>query len=129
MMSLSKIIAIPMIVGLCLTAAAPTGAPDDDEGIEVILTDYEIQMPDSIFAGNTVFQIINKGEMAHSFAIRGVDAEELVTELDTKLEPGASAVMEVALETGSYDVFCPIGDHDDRGMSRRVTVAANAPAE
>ena len=37
--------------------------------------------------------------------------------------PGESASVTVDLESGTYEMYCPIGNHRDLGMTGEVTVS------
>jgi hypothetical protein len=89
--------------------------------VEVSLTDFAIDMPETLPAGSTTFVVTNDGDATHGFEI---ESEELGVEegLEQNLEPGQSATLEVDLEAGTYEVYCPVGNHADMGMSLEVTV-------
>ena len=59
-----------------------------------------------------MFRAENAGRTVHALQIEGNGIEE-VTE-DT--EPGESAELEVNLEPGTYELYCPVGNHEERGM-------------
>jgi len=46
---------------------------------------------------------------------RGSEGESLEEKTDP-IAPGESADLTVDLEDGEYEIYCPIGDHKDRGM-------------
>lgn len=142
------ILAAPMIVALGLASLAARGAPAaPDDTVAVVLTENAIEMPDSITEGDIVFEITNEGEAEHSLAIRfdketGLQPQEppeglpqaqlerepeVLANAGPSIPPGASAVMQVALEPGAYVAFCPVEDHKDRGESHQLTVTASAP--
>jgi plastocyanin len=87
--------------------------------VTVQLMEYEINMPQSIPAGPTTFQVTNAGTEEHSFAIEGQGVDE---SLETPLQPGESQELEVDLQPGTYTVYCPVDDHADQGMSLELTV-------
>ncbi|MBA0126442.1 hypothetical protein H0B56_12905 [Haloechinothrix sp. YIM 98757] len=39
------------------------------------------------------------------------------------LEPGESEKFTVTLEVGEYEIYCPVGDHEHRGMRTTITVS------
>lgn len=101
-------------------ATTATTMPLPDREIHVQLTEYRIEMPDSLGAGPTIFHVMNEGKEKHSFEIEG---EGIERELDRELDPGATGTLQVDLRPGSYRVYCPVGNHaTEHGMSRRVTV-------
>jgi hypothetical protein len=87
--------------------------------IQVQLTEYEIQMPDSIPAGASAFQIVNGGTMNHSLAIEGNGVSE---KLGADLTRGDSTLFAIALKPGTYTVYCPVDKHRGKGMQRALTV-------
>jgi plastocyanin len=93
----------------------PAAAPQ----IEVQLTEYEIQMPDTIAAGRQTFHVTNAGKLNHNFAIEG---NGFATKLSYDLTRGDSTPLTVDLKPGSYTVYCPVDKHRGRGMQRTITV-------
>ncbi len=89
------------------------------DSVEVTLIDGEIQMLETLPAGMTTFVITNSGDAVHNFEIEGDGIEEV---LEDDLEPGESALMEVDLEPGTYEVYCPVADHAEEGMRMTLTV-------
>jgi uncharacterized cupredoxin-like copper-binding protein len=112
-----------------LPAAEPAGTPAAETGeaamvageqVPVSLVEFAISMPETLPAGSVTFAVTNDGTTTHSFEIENESLEE---ELETPLEPGESAMMTVDLAPGTYEVYCPIGNHADQGMQIEVTVA------
>lgn len=106
-------------------APSPRAAPggDDDGGaherVRVRLVDYRIDMPTSLRAGTYTFVIEQAGNHPHALAIQGAGVDE---ESDT-IEPGGrSEEMTVTLRPGTYEVWCPVGNHRAMGMELTLTV-------
>ncbi|HVR44585.1 MAG TPA: cupredoxin domain-containing protein [Thermoanaerobaculia bacterium] len=87
--------------------------------VEVVLIDRRIEMPATLPAGRTVFNVTNQGEDEHNFEIEGNGIER---ELPENLGAGESATLEVDLSPGTYRVYCPVGKHAEEGMSLQLTV-------
>lgn len=87
--------------------------------IDVTLTEFRIEMPARLQAGPTTFIVTNAGTVEHSFRIEGMGIDE---SLDTVLKPGETGTLLVELIPGTYEVSCPVGDHDERGMSLDLVV-------
>jgi uncharacterized cupredoxin-like copper-binding protein len=87
--------------------------------VHVSLTDHEINMPQNLRAGTTVFHIMNDGATEHNFEIEGQGIEEM---LATNLQPGESGTLSVDLQEGPYTVYCPVHDHRELGMELTITV-------
>jgi plastocyanin len=123
-------------VALAVVAFAAAGCGGDgDEGaqesqaapretIRISETDFALE-PASVSvdsAGTYAFEVVNDGEAAHALEVEGKGIEE---ETET-LEPGERATLTVALEAGSYELYCPVGDHADRGMKGELTVSGGS---
>ena len=87
--------------------------------VDVALADFTIGMPASVDEGAVTFSVTNEGAREHGFKIAGAGLEE---ELDQNLQPGETRELSVALKFGTYDVWCPVGDHRDRGMLTTLQV-------
>ena len=87
--------------------------------IEVQLTEYGIQMPDTISAGVHTFHIANAGKMNHNFAIEGNGVSE---KLHEDLSRGNTTNLSIKLAPGTYTIFCPVDGHRGKGMQRTITV-------
>lgn len=69
--------------------------------------------------GEVTFKLSNTGGAPHALEIEGQGIEE---ETDT-VEPGASATLKVTLsKPGTYEFYCPVADHKQRGMTGELTV-------
>lgn len=90
--------------------AAPAGGPE----IPVTLKEFEMGMPGTVPAGPVTFVLTNTGQAAHSFEIEG---EGLERRLEQHLQPGQTVRLTVTLRPGQYKVYCPVGQHADKGMS------------
>jgi uncharacterized cupredoxin-like copper-binding protein len=98
-------------------AASPV--PEDVSTTEVGLTEYEIAMPTSLSAGSQTFRVTNNGATEHNFEVEGQGIEQ---EFETNLSPGETQTMQLNLEPGTYEVYCPVGNHRDQGMEMQLTV-------
>jgi plastocyanin len=121
---------------LMLLALALAGCGGDDNGengqtpeasprqtITITETDFALE-PNSVdldAPGTYAFEVVNEGEVAHALEVEGEGIEE---ETQT-LQPGQRATLTVALESGSYELYCPVGDHRDRGMAGKVRIQAS----
>jgi plastocyanin len=87
--------------------------------VDVSLTDFAIE-PAAITAdpGSYTFRVTNDGAALHALEIEGPSGEVETTELAA----GESAELNVDLEDGEYEMYCPVGDHRDRGMEGTITV-------
>jgi plastocyanin len=88
---------------------------------EVSLVDYALDVADPRIgrAGAITFVATNDGLVRHALA---VDAPA-GTRRTPALARGERAAFTVRLPPGTYKWYCPIGDHEERGMVGRVRVA------
>lgn len=117
------------------------GEPEEGEGpeligetVDVTLTDYEIEMPNTVNSGVVVFGMMNEGEQPHGIAVEATsgtgndDVNETPVSDGTILgmmvvDPGQDQQLELELDEGDYIVFCPVDDHRDaHGMEFELTV-------
>lgn len=92
----------------------------EGEAVEVVLTEWELDMPDTLAAGLTTFTLVNDGEFPHTIAIEGEGVEEGAEVVDS----GDEGTYQIELEAGTYTFYCPVGNgrHREEGMELEVTV-------
>ena len=105
-------------------AAVGTGATTVVAGVDatvpVSLTDF--RLPRNVHvprSGEIAFEATNDGQFPHALAVIG-PAGQARTQT---LKPGERTTVEVRLPAGTYKWYCPVGDHERRGMVGRVRVA------
>jgi uncharacterized cupredoxin-like copper-binding protein len=77
-------------------------------------------MPASLPAAESrVFRVTNNGAIEHNFEVEAQDIEE---KFDANLSPGETRIMQLDLEPGAYQVYCPVGNHRELGMEIQLTV-------
>jgi plastocyanin len=121
-----RLSAIALALAIPLLAACG-GSEDETAGedtaaaqsVQVTATDFAFD-PDEITveAGRVTFELTNGGDAPHALEIEGNDVEE---SSDT-IEGGGTTTLEVELGEGTYEIYCPVGDHRDRGMAGTLTV-------
>jgi uncharacterized cupredoxin-like copper-binding protein len=88
--------------------------------VEVSLIDYRLPRDPRIArAGVIAFEATNDGLSHHALVVDG-PAGEVRT---PRLLPGERWTIAVRLPPGTYKWYCPVGDHEQRGMAGRVRVA------
>lgn len=93
--------------------------------VDVSAVDFAFEPADiSVEPGAVAFALANEGSAPHALAIEGngVDVSS-----DT-IDAGASTTLETELEEGTYEIYCPVGDHRDRGMVGTLTVGSGGGA-
>jgi plastocyanin len=108
------------------TSPAPVGTGSTtfgtaaDATVPVSLMDFRlprnVRVPRS---GLIAFEATNDGQSRHALAVVG-PAGQVRTQT---LRPGERTTVEVRLPPGTYKWYCPVDDHERRGMVGRVRVA------
>ena len=108
---------------LAFSAALAADPPPAEKGasVEVHLREYAIQMPDPLPAGPTTFVVHNDGQKHHSFKLEAPGSEGIV---EQPIPAGETANLTITLKAGEYKVYCPIGSHEVKGMTRKLVVTA-----
>lgn len=88
---------------------------------ELSLVDYALDVPDARVprAGLIAFAATNDGLVRHALAVDG-PAGQVRT---PALRRGERATFTVRLPPGTYRWYCPLADHEQRGMVGRVRIA------
>jgi plastocyanin len=115
---------LPILLFSLTAAALGAEEPKGDKAagtVEVRLSEHVIEMPNTLPAGPATFLIHNEGKKTHSFKIEGPGVDAL---LSAPVSPRASGQLQVTLQPGEYKVYCPIGSHEAKGMTMKLTVTA-----
>jgi uncharacterized cupredoxin-like copper-binding protein len=118
-----------------VSAFALAGCGGDDSGGEettgttsTSAQTFSISAMDFSFSPSTVtvdapgtytFELTNDGGTDHAIEIEGNGSEE---RSDT-VSPGESASVTIDLQSGTYEMYCPIDGHRAQGMEGEVTVS------
>jgi plastocyanin len=91
------------------------------ESVAISETEYALDPADpTVSAGTVTFDVSNDGQITHNLEVEGPNDE---ASLDQDLAAGDSGTLEVDLsEPGTYEMYCPIGNHRDQGMEGEITV-------
>jgi uncharacterized cupredoxin-like copper-binding protein len=114
---------LPILL-LGLTAASGSAEPQTDKAagtVDVHLSEYAVQMPQTLPAGPTTFVVHNDGKKVHSFRIEGPGLSEILAK---PVEPQMTESLQVTLQPGEYKVYCPVGSHENKGMKTTLKVTA-----
>jgi uncharacterized cupredoxin-like copper-binding protein len=124
---LVAILLLPTVLAAC--GGGDESAEEENGGavIETIrISETEFKLDPSTVhvdrAGTYVFEAVNDGTTEHALEIEG-EGVEMETE---PISPGQTARLEITLEEGDYEMYCPIDDHKGRGMEGEVAVGAGA---
>ncbi|GAB2668553.1 hypothetical protein GCM10027271_30500 [Saccharopolyspora gloriosae] len=116
--------AFTMIVALCGGAVAAGAAAKPAEGdsprkVTVTMVDYRLLMPSHLPPGRYTFRAVNRGIAPHALEVKGPGVENKRT---ITVKTGQSADLTVTLTRGTYDFWCPVGNHRHVGMELDVHV-------
>ena len=101
--------------------AAPALDPRAVATTTVLLIDFglDVAKPRVSRAGRVAVEVINDGVVRHALALDG-PAGLIRTRA---LVPGDRATLSISLPQGTYRWYCPVADHEQRGMVGRLRVA------
>ena len=87
----------------------------------VSLVDFglDVAKPRVARAGRIAIEVINDGVVRHALALDGPAGLNRTR----ALVPGERATLSIALPQGTYRWYCPLSDHEQRGMVGRLRVA------
>jgi uncharacterized cupredoxin-like copper-binding protein len=128
---------IAVLTGVCLTLAGCGGGGESSSSkrpavsaqqtISISETEFSLD-PSTVNigrAGTVSFNVTNRGQFTHALEIEGKGVEE---ETDS-IKPGDSATLKVQLsKAGSYEMYCPVDGHEDKGMKGVVRVGGSSAA-
>ncbi|MEU0467066.1 hypothetical protein ABZ215_23955 [Amycolatopsis sp. NPDC006131] len=90
------------------------------------LTEFAIQLPQQAFPpGTYTFATSNDGQTTHALEIVGPGG---LDERTTTFRGGQSADLTVTLQPGTYELYCPVGNHKQQGMDTTITISGTGPA-
>ncbi len=104
------------------TGPALTGELGEGARQDVPITETEFKLDPSTVSvprpGTVVFRVANQGNTEHALAVEGHGIDDETP----AIQPGATEELTLELGPGDYDIYCPIGDHADKGMRGTLTV-------
>jgi uncharacterized cupredoxin-like copper-binding protein len=88
--------------------------------VVVAETEYSITLPRTTFsAGTYTFQVSNQGQYSHNLTVEGPGVDKAAT---ATLQPSQSGVVTVTLMAGTFELWCSVDSHKDKGMDVTITV-------
>ena len=103
------------------TSSAPSTATASGSSVAVTESEFSITLPSNTMkVGSYTFKVTNKGQFAHNLTIDGPGVKDKAT---PTLSPGSSGDVTVNLQKGTYDFYCSIDSHKDKGMDDKVQVS------
>jgi uncharacterized cupredoxin-like copper-binding protein len=97
------------------SSAAPVGT-----SVGVVEKEYTITLDKATFTpGTYTFKVSNQGSFSHNLTIEGPGVDQTTS---PTVGGGQSGTLTVALQKGSYELWCSIDSHKDKGMDTHITV-------
>jgi len=92
----------------------------DTAMVMVSLKDFTITLtPATAPAGNVMFHISNDGKALHAIRIEGNGLDKSSADVNA----GEKTTLQVdGLKPGAYQIVCPVGNHEEKGMKTTFTV-------
>ena len=100
---------------------APVAA--QEQTVQVQVSDDHIQMPTELPSGMAMFEVTNSGTHEHSFGITGPGGDKV---LEKTLQPGETETLEMALDAGTYRIYCPVDQKHGDPMQLALNVKDEA---
>jgi uncharacterized cupredoxin-like copper-binding protein len=103
------------------TTSTPSTAPASGSSVAVTESEFSITLPSNTMkVGSYTFTVNNKGQFAHNLTIDGPGVKDKAT---PTLSPGSSGDVTVNLQKGTYEFYCSVDSHKDKGMDDKVQVS------
>jgi plastocyanin len=102
-------------------STAPSTATASGSSVAVTESEFSITLPSNTMnVGSYTFKVTNKGQFPHNLTIDGPGVQDKAT---PTLSPGSSGDVTVNLQKGTYEFYCSIDSHKDKGMDDKVQVS------
>src|SRR3954451_2294916 len=99
-------------------AASSSGGRSSTVAVEA--KDYTLSLSTTTFSpGEYTFEMKNDGNATHAIEIDGPGVEDQKSD---DAGPGGTSSVTVTLQSGTYEIYCPVGNHRARGMETPYTV-------
>ena len=108
---------------------APAAVDPRDDGITVGFGEWAVTAEaDTIRPGTVTFVVENRGQLEHGFEIESESDDGPEYEVEGPLFAGGDTVtISADLAPGTYEIYCWVADHEDRGMQMQLVVREDAP--
>jgi uncharacterized cupredoxin-like copper-binding protein len=100
---------------------SPTTAAGPATTVNVTESEFKITLSQPTFKpGTYTFKVVNQGKFPHNLTIEGPGVDKTAS---PTLQGGQAGELTVTLKAGSYEFWCSVDSHKDKGMDMTVTVA------
>jgi cupredoxin-like protein len=112
-----------LFAGSALGAAWQHQASSEPVPVTAKLSEWKVELSEAtIAAGAVTFTVTNAGSIPHGFEVEGHGIEQQTA----LIQPGSSATLTLTLQSGTYEVYCPVGEdsHKKLGMETHLKVVS-----
>jgi plastocyanin len=125
MLRKSRVGLMPLAAGL-LAIASTVGVVYAQATTTVVMREFSFTPSDMVVsAGTSRWTLQNAGQFPHNVHIEG-NGVSMNVKSDGPVPAGETFTATINLQPGRYDVWCPVGNHRERGMVGELTVAGAA---
>lgn len=101
-------------------ASSGSGSATSATAVTVTAKDFSLSLSSGHVApGSYTLTMVNAGNATHAIEISGPG---VAGQRSGTAGPGGKASVAVTLQPGTYDIWCPVGNHRAMGMETRLTV-------
>ena len=121
-----------VLLPIALILAACGGETDETEQSDNVIQTMQISEKEFSLDPSTIslprtgtyeFEVTNNGQITHALEIE--EGEGGAEEETDDIEPGETATLRFTFSSdGSYEMYCPIGNHRQEGMDGTITVGS-----
>lgn len=123
-----------IVAALLISACGSGGGNGDDAGesggqspnpgdairVSVVESEFSISLPESEVApGVYTFAVENAGAVPHDLVVKGPGVNSARTQ---RITGGGTGTVTVTLTSGTYELWCSIGNHREQGMDTALVV-------
>lgn len=120
---LLAVLAAALSLTACGGDSGNTPSAAQEQTVQVQVSDDHIQMPTELPSGMVMFEVTNAGTHEHSFGITGPGGDKV---LEKTLQPGETETLEMALDAGTYRIYCPVDQKHGDPMQMALNVTDQA---
>ena len=103
------------------TNSAPSSTAVSGSSVAVTESEFSITLPSNTMkVGSYTFKVTNNGKFPHNLTIDGPGVKD---QASPTLSPGSSGDVTVTLQKGTYEFYCSVDSHKDKGMDDKVQVS------
>ncbi len=108
-----------LVAGVQVHAQQTT--PAKPQVIQVKLNEWTMGLETMKVKGPVQFEVINAGKYPHALAIEGKIGDKDFEISTGWLKAGEKTTLMVNLPSGTYNSYCPVPGHEEKGMKSALT--------